>query len=420
MKLDSIQITNYKSIHHLDLSLSGNSAVIFGINGTGKSTFLSAIVSVFIPFLNKVLASKRGTEFSSDDVSIGEHELCIIGNIISNEKSFSLQRFFKRIKENERNSKPTWEKSEYEHFSTFFKGAFLSNQGKGMPIFVYYGTNRAVLSIPDKLESNKYDKLSALERATTNTVDFKSFFSWYRDRESMETIDMRNSIKAGEEIRQDIMLSSVQHAIGAMLEGISDLQIKRDPIRMTVMKDGNEVRVDMLSDGEKCTLALIGDLARRLCLANPSSTKPLEGSGIVLIDEIELHMHPTWQRKVLHVLKTVFPNIQFIISTHSPQVLGETNDEFLVFAIDADRKEFINIGRLDGADSNLILEKYMRTASLSETTQRLIDQINMDIVTDHFTEAEEKLQCLCLITGPNSEHYILAKGFLERSKLLHA
>ena len=81
-----------------------------------------------------------------------------------------------------------------------------------------------------------------------------------------------------------------------------------------------------LSDGEKCTLALFGDIARRLAIANPSLDDPLQGDGVVLIDELELHMHTSWQRKVIFMLKKTFPNIQFIITTHSPQILGAASD----------------------------------------------------------------------------------------------
>lgn len=84
----------------------------------------------------------------------------------------------------------------------------------------------------------------------------------------------------------------------------------------------------VFEDGEKCTISLFGDLARRMALANPGRENPLEGTGVVLIDELELHMHTSWQRKVLGVLKETFPNIQFIITTHSPQILGELDDKY--------------------------------------------------------------------------------------------
>ena len=95
-----------------------------------------------------------------------------------------------------------------------------------------------------------------------------------------------------------------------------------------------------MSDGEKCTIALFGDLARRMALANPERENPLEGTGVVLIDELDLHMHTSWQRKVLGVLKETFPNIQFIITTHSPQILGESGDTFNLLCMFKEEKKF--------------------------------------------------------------------------------
>ncbi|EHZ2540206.1 AAA family ATPase [Vibrio parahaemolyticus] len=67
-------------------------------------------------------------------------------------------------------------------------------------------------------------------------------------------------------------------------------------------------------------MALVADIARRLTLLNPKSLSPLEGSGIVLIDEIDLHLHPSWQQKIIQRLESTFPHIQFVVTTHSPQV----------------------------------------------------------------------------------------------------
>ena len=101
-----------------------------------------------------------------------------------------------------------------------------------------------------------------------------------------------------------------------------------------------------LSDGEKCTLALFGDIARRLAIANPSLDDPLQGDGVVLIDELELHMHTSWQRKVISMLKKTFPNIQFIITTHSPQILGEVDHDFNVYALSRNGSD-IQVVQLD-------------------------------------------------------------------------
>jgi predicted ATP-binding protein involved in virulence len=96
---------------------------------------------------------------------------------------------------------------------------------------------------------------------------------------------------------------------------------------MTITKQGQELIINQLSDGEKCLLAMVGDLARRLAIANPSLPDPLQGSGVVLIDEIELHLHPKWQREIIPALTRTFPNCQFIVTTHSPQVISQVKPE---------------------------------------------------------------------------------------------
>jgi predicted ATP-binding protein involved in virulence len=98
---------------------------------------------------------------------------------------------------------------------------------------------------------------------------------------------------------------------------------------MEVLKEGRSLTVNQLSDGEKCLMALVGDLARRFAIANPSRENPLEGEGVVLIDEIDLHLHPKWQRMMVPKLLEVFPNSQFLISTHSPHVITHVKPENL-------------------------------------------------------------------------------------------
>ena len=98
-------------------------------------------------------------------------------------------------------------------------------------------------------------------------------------------------------------------------------------LRMIVDKNGQELRVDQLSDGEKCTLAMVGDLARRMAIANPAQDDPLGGEGVVLIDELDLHLHPGWQRHVVSALEGTFPNCQFLVATHSPQIVGHVAPE---------------------------------------------------------------------------------------------
>ena len=420
MRIKSIELNNFKVFHDLKLDFNNKNVVLFGVNGVGKSTVLSAINYIFRVFLNQInpAQSKAYESFKDEMVSVGANRLEINASVKLKDTHL-LSRTYNVSVKNQRKVELTYPKFNYIEFREQFRKLYLMSDDIGMPIFVHYGTNRAVLDIPDRIRGkHNFDKLSAIERAIDQQLDFRTFFEWYREKETDEVIHARDLDDLD---YVDPALNCVRKAIEAMIGDVSNLRVKRNPVRMVVDKSGKEIRVDMLSDGEKCTLALLGDLARRLILANPSADNPLEGEGIVLIDEIELHMHPNWQRRILHVLNEVFPNIQFIITTHSPQVLGEVNTDFDIVSLILDNNgngtALTNISRMDGFDSNMILEEYMATPSESKVKKELVKIINEAIRKKDFVCANEKLEELKKLAGEDDEEYILSKGYLLRSKM---
>lgn len=212
-----------------------------------------------------------------------------------------------------------------------------------------------------------------LIKAIESTIDFRNLFKWFRNQE-----DIENQIKVRENPGyEDSSLVAVKKAMLAMPDGFEDIRIERRPLAMKVKKNGKSLKIDQLSDGEKCTIALFGDLARRMALANPEKENPLEGSGVVLIDELDLHMHTSWQRKVLNVLRDTFPNVQFIITTHSPQILGEMDDSVnLLYLYNEDNKIlFKTYESFVGWDANVILEEVMNTSSVNLDIKKMIDEM---------------------------------------------
>jgi energy-coupling factor transporter ATP-binding protein EcfA2 len=91
-------------------------------------------------------------------------------------------------------------------------------------------------------------------------------------------------------------------------------------------ESGVEVPIHSLSDGYRSTLAWVGDLVRRLVDAFPEAEDPLAASGVVLVDEIDLHLHPKWQRSIVDEVRSLFPNLQFIVSSHSPFVAQDVGE----------------------------------------------------------------------------------------------
>lgn len=216
---------------------------------------------------------------------------------------------------------------------------------------------------------------------------------------------------------EDCALKAVKTAILSMLDGCSNLRVARKPrLQMKIDKGNISLNVSQMSDGEKCTMALLGDLARRLTLANPTLENPLLGKGIVLIDEIELHMHPSWQRKILSTLKNTFPNVQFIVTTHSPIILSEVNEDYSLFFMEqgSDSIEVTKLPQLDGYDANAVLEQFMETKSINARTEEFIHSIYVDIEQKKYTPAMEKTKRLAEITSENHPDVIMARMELKR------
>jgi predicted ATP-binding protein involved in virulence len=124
---------------------------------------------------------------------------------------------------------------------------------------------------------------------------------------------------------------------------------------MVVTKGDVELRLDQLSDGERNLIALAGDLARRLVIANPEHPSPREVEAVILIDEVEQHLHPALQRKVIPSLQRAFPKAQLIVTTHSPQVLSSVPASSVVVL---DNFEALPVSApTQGRDTNAILRE---------------------------------------------------------------
>ena len=187
---------------------------------------------------------------------------------------------------------------------------------------------------------------------------------------------------------------------------------------MKVKKDGQYLKINQLSDGEKCTIALFGDLARRMTLANPALPNPLEGQGVVLIDELDLHMHTLWQRKVMQVLRKTFPNIQFIITTHSPQILGELDESFnLFYMLRKDEKIVLQqYSSFIGWDANVILEEVMKTSSVNVEIKCLVEQMYDYISNRKYDQAEKIADKLDEISNGYVDGVAKARILISRGK----
>ncbi|HCA21470.1 MAG TPA: ATP-binding protein [Lachnospiraceae bacterium] len=417
VKLNRLNITGFRGLSNVNIDLGGKSAVFFGVNGAGKTSVLRGINLLYASIINKVVNRKELRQqynIELNDIRYGKPFAKIQGDFLVNtgEKSSVIyERGMER-----RTGKRTHTKENLDIIAASIQESYLNDEKQeSIPIFVNYGTNRLVLDIPLRIRTHhEFDVYSAYEKAIENRIDFRTFFEWYRNQE-----DSENAVKVQNKDfdYEDHSLAAVRLAIMAMLPEFRNIHITRKPrLAMVVEKEGMNLNVSQLSDGEKCALALFGDLAKRLSLANPNLQNPLLGEGVVLIDEIELHMHPSWQRMILGVLRSTFPNVQFIITTHSPIVLSEVDDSYNIFFMENDGKgtTINDFRRLDGYDTNYILESFMGTKSRNKKTEELIRSMYKAINSNDEENAVNKLERLIELTNNNNEDVIAAKLLMKK------
>lgn len=270
---------------------------------------------------------------------------------------------------------------------------------RGLALAVSFPVDRNVLDIPTRVRDiPPFDHpLAALDHALAAGVDFRTFFTWFREREDLEN----ERRLGGDPDHRDPQLSAVRRAITQTLDVFdgSSLRVQRSPQRMVIEKQGQQLSLQQLSDGERCALALVGDLARRLAIAQPGLRDPLQGRGVVLIDEIELHLHPRWQRQLLRRLCETFPRCQFIVTTHAPAVLSEVPAESIHLLRVEDHT--LRCRRPDaafGLDVGVIIEDLMggdaRPPGIRARLDALLDLIDEDAIDtarEHLTRLRDEI-----------------------------
>ena len=418
MKIDKLSLTNFKSITEAELILNGKSTVFFGINGTGKSSVLRSINLLYANIINQIVNRQELRQkyaLTMEDIQYGksktiiEAQFCINGREVVPYRRVMVRKTGKR----------THDIDNLKIIANSVQAQYISDENQGnIPIFVNYGTNRLVLDIPLRIRTHhNFDIYSAYEKAIENRIDFRTFFEWFRNQEDYEN---ECKIEMGDLHYRDKAFDAVRRAMLAMLDNCSNLRVARKPrLEMKVEKNGILINVSQLSDGEKCTMALFGDLARRLAIANPVLENPLLGEGVVLIDEVELHMHPSWQRQILSKLRETFPNIQFIITTHSPIVLNEVDGDYNVFFMQNEDaiNSLVRLDRMDGYDADYILEEFMGTKSMNNKTEKLIGMIYRLIDEKKWEDAESHVKKLECIAGVTNKDVIRANLLIKRGRL---
>ena len=238
----------------------------------------------------------------------------------------------------------------------------------------------------DLLSTSTDSKINIEESKNKVNTNINTLTNYKNNLEKKYKISFKNL-----ELDQKNKLNSVRKAINDFT-GFQNLNIRRQGTpTMILEKNGEELDVNQLSQGEKSLLALVGDIARRLTLLNPSLDNPLEGKGVVMIDEVDLHLHPKWQHDLIDKLVATFPNVQFILTTHSPHVISDRAD-ILVYSLDDG--ELTKMPNVYGEDVNTVLTKVFDVPIRDPKAQADFDKVAELIYQKNFESAENYIMKL--------------------------
>ena len=448
MRVKQLKITSFRGIRDLTLTFDEQNLTVFiGVNGVGKSSILDCIAILLSWLLVWIQYDEearkygprrklaKGRYFEDSDIKNSSEKTQIeILFLIEQEKdeihcslekntqprnreiTIGSKRKFTRKDEDE---DEVIKQDGLKAIADRIRRQWEEDRKANIPLAVYYPVNRGVLNIPLDIEDGyKFKQVEAYEQALTGVqVSFDSFFKWFRALEETENEERRDNIEY-----RDRQLEAVRQAIYSILgEEFDDLRVRRKPhLRMTILKHGEEIIVDRLSDGEKSLLAMAGDLARRLAISQPSRALPLEGSAVVLIDEIEQHLHPSWQRRILPLLTQTFPNCQFIVTTHSPQIVSQVQPKS-IYILEKMGDDIIakHPESSFGRDSNRILEDLMgvpeRPLEIKEKLLELFRVIN----DGDLERAKAMQQEIAAEIGEDEPELVKASVSIRRREILN-
>ena len=327
MAIKRIHIENFRGFSDITIDFSTGVTCIAGINGAGKTSILDALAIVLSWIRGMLLPEPQNGEYVK--TTDKKKDAAFSAQIAAD---FEILGIVKQIDVGVDTTPGLTikfaNKAEmmelYEVLQRYYSPNHLQNN---LPVIAYYPVNRSDLNINVSVEAARdfSDIYEIYSNCLKPTIQYKDFFQWFRDREDRENAEMvlRFKNKQAESGYEDKQLKAVRSAIKHLLPAFDEMTVDRKRMTICVNKNTETLDFNSLSDGEKGLITLFGDIARRLAIANDNMENPLEGNGIILIDEVELHLHPSWQRKICNALKATFPNCQFIITTHSPQILGE-------------------------------------------------------------------------------------------------
>lgn len=427
MFLKKLVLHNFRCFSNLEVNFSNRLTVVAGDNGAGKSTILEA-AAIAAGTLTYAMDGLTNYGICKGDAlnkcfDLGSNvdvqpqfpvEITATGNVGGKEVTWSRALNSARGRNSLVSAKAITEIAElYQQKMRNGDRELL------LPIISYYGTERLWNQYRDKKNDTfeKNSRSNGYIDSLGGAANHKLLLKWFRKM----TIQQ---VQRGQEIPEFTAVRRAMEKVFSSVTGFLDVKVEFNldtgEIDLVYLNQENyhvRTSVSQLSEGYKFTVSLIADIAYRMAILNPQLLdKALERTeGIVLIDEIDLHLHPRWQKRILKDLLEVFPGVQFIVSTHAPEVINSVKSDSVIIL--KENKVYTTADETYGKDANTILREVMGVSSRPDDIRLLFERFYELLDEEKWEQAEAVIKKLESQVGNNDAEVNSCRVRLELEQM---
>jgi predicted ATP-binding protein involved in virulence len=338
LRIDSLSLNNFRCFSKCEVEFENDLTVLVAENGQGKTAVLDAVAIAAGTFVNAITGTYQSPGFGRTDIHFSKHTngemtptfpawFSARGLVAGSEMEWD--RAIRRDSPRPRatTSGTTALRLSAKHF---IENIAQAADEFTLPLVASYGTGRLwseqISSIRKRNSIDPRSRLAGYADCFSTSSPFHGFMTWYegmvREIGSPQfAIDLPRNIP---------LLNAVRNAVREVLEPSGWQVLNWNPEIQRIVVEHEEfgqLPLALMSDGVQSMIALVADIAHRCAKLNPhfDDQAALRTPGILLIDEVDMHLHPRWQQVVITLLQKAFPSMQMIVSTHSPHVLSTVN-----------------------------------------------------------------------------------------------
>lgn len=442
MRLDSLELTNFHQFKRYAVDFDERLTVLVGDNGTGKSSVLAAAGASLGGFLLYFGCTVHRL-IQREDARVAQYE---IDGIVDQQSQYPVTVMARGFAgERDGKSATEWScalssqdaKTSFDGSGELTKLAYACQQRVQagdtdlvLPVIASYGTDRlwrreARGAGNRRHAFSRQDGYAACLNAQASADQMLSWFFKMTAQDVQRAQSMRQR-------EQSPLYAAVRGAVATCFRSITGsphvnvfYNLDTDDLAIEY-QDGEgavqQMPMGLLSDGYRATLSMVADIAYRMAVLNPQlGDDVLNTPGIVLVDEIDLHLHPLWQARILGDLRAIFPNVQFIVTTHAPVVVSSVRAKHVRILVGGDSAERLH-DEVYGSDAGGVLVSVMDAPERPEGVQQKLDEFYRELDLRHFENARTLLSELEAEVGPNNTDVVGAwtSLSLEEADVSHA